>query len=182
MPERIVFNDASLPFPPNSDPGDHLKVFFAILKKANDAQVSLDRANGAEDRWSALIYSEQFSFGEWLNTRLDQEERRQIKNVMTKVACPLNTEALDVIKDRIFVLKEDDAITTDALGFASVKGASCISFKSHERWRKVILEITEMSSDEGRELTLHHEIKNISDVCHMEPFLDKIRIDREENV
>lgn len=182
MADRIIFNDASLPFPPNSDPSDHLKDFFAILKKANDAQVALDRATGAEVHWSALIYSEQFSFSKWLNTTLDSEERRQIKSVMTKVACPLNSEAKKVIEDRIFVLTEDDAITTDALGFASVRGASCISFRSHERWRKVILEITEMCSHEGRELTLSHGVNNISEVCHIDPFIDKIRIGREENV
>lgn len=182
MPERLIFNDASLPFPPNSDPGDHLKEFFAILQRANDAQVSLDRAAGAEGHWSALVYSEKFSFGEWLNSRLDQEERRRIKNLMTKVACPLNSEAEKVIRDRIYVLKDDDAIAADALGFASVKGATSISFSSHERWRKVILEITEMYAEAGKELTLQHEVANICEVCHVGPFLDKIRAIREGNV
>lgn len=182
MPERLILNDASLPFPPDSDPGDHLREFFALLKRADDAQVSIDRAAGAEGRWSDLVYSEQFSFGEWLNSRLDQEERRQIKSLMTKVACPLSSEAEKFIRDRIFVLKEDDAIATDALGFASVKGATSISFNSHERWRKVILEITEMYVEAGNELTLQHEIENICEVCHIEPFLDKIRNIREENL
>lgn len=179
MPERIIFNDASLPFSPNDDPGTHLQEFFTILKKTNDAQVPLDRAVGAEGRWSALVYSENFSFGEWLNNGLDRDERRRIKNVMTKVACPLNPEAEEIIRERIFVLKEDDTITTDALGFASTIAAPSLSFPSHDRWRKEILEVLEMNGDGQEELTCHHEIRNISTVCHVEPFLREIRINRQ---
>lgn len=181
MAECIIFNDASLPFPPGIDPGDHIKLFFSLLKRANDAQVSLDRAAGSEGHWSALIYSESFSFGEWLNHSLDREERRRVKNIMTKVARPLNPEAKDIIRDRIFVLKEDDAITTNALGFASVKGASCVSFKSHQRWLKETVEIIEMRAGGESETTHNHEVANISEVAQIEPFLDNIRTLREEN-
>lgn len=179
MAECIIFNDVSLPFSQGTDFSKFLQNFFTILKKTNDAQVPLTRADEAKGRWSALIYSESFNFGEWLNNSLDRDERRRIKNVMTKVACPLNAEAEKIIGGGIFVLKEDDTITTDALGVASVLNVPCLSFPSHDRWRKGIVEILEVKTVDGTEITRQLNVKNITTICDIEQFIDGIRKSRQ---
>lgn len=170
MSECIVFNDASLPFPPEVDPSEHLLEFFSILKKANDAQIYLDRANEADCHWGALDYSSTFSFGEWLNNRLNPDERLNIKNVMSKISCPFNPEAKKNLMECAFALKDEDTITTDALGLASIIGAPSLSFSSHDRWRASLLEIIQVKGDESCYL----KVKNINTVAQAEPFIDEV--------
>lgn len=177
MSECIILNDASLPFPPEINPCLHLSEFFSILKEANDVQILLNRTDQKDYHWSALNYSATFSFGDWLNNGLSTEERLNIKSIMSKIACPINPEAKKILSKCIFVMEEDDTITTDALGIAASFDVPSLSFPSHDRWQKPTLRILQMTADACNLI----EIKNICTVSQASPFFDKARSKLEAN-
>lgn len=172
MTDCLILNDASLPFPDKVDPAPALMEFFKILKMANDVQISFNQTDENQNHWSKLNYSSSFNFGIWLNNTLDDDDRRKIKNILTKIACPFKVEAKEIIQEGAFVLKEDDTIETQALGVAGILRLPSISFGSNEKWERDSIEIYGVTNDSCFELQVKNICKTVQAETHFQEVME----------
>lgn len=149
MNNSVVFNDASLPFPVDTEPYDEIFDFFKSLNVLSKAQISIVNKDEVTSNWADLDYAEGFNFGIWINNHLDRDEKLFVSNIMSKVDCPFSEGAQKFLKSRIFVLASDDTIDVDAFGYASHLGVPAVSFASNQIWLQYQCCIVEHYSEDA---------------------------------
>ncbi len=176
MNSDVVFNDASLPFPIDLENQQEILNFFKSLSILSRAQISIIKKDGVPSRWADLDYAVGFSFGSWMNNSLDHDQKLFVKNTMSKVDCPVSTDARKFLEPRVFVLACDDTIDVDAMGYASYLNVAGVSFASNAIWSQDEFRIVEHFNDEAPN---EKTVQNIGTCDRAKEWVDRVSAARQ---
>lgn len=177
----LIINDASLPFSSSLDCGNNIDEFFDIIYSANHKGIQFNRGDELEGSWNSLIYAEGFELGQWINNITSADRRRLIKDLMSKVKCPLVPNIQNLHQDKIFVLSSDQDIEVKALGIASIQRTHGVSFASHDNWKSETIDIIKIWDDQGTVQEEQLTVSNIFSKVHLKRFLVGFEADKQRN-
>jgi hypothetical protein len=183
MSDSLIINDASLPFSSDIECKNKLEDFFQIIHHANSAGISFNHADERHGNWNALNYAEGFIFGEWIN-RIDNLNSLIVKNVISKVHCPLvelEEDILEILSGMLFMLSYDRSIEVTSLGVASNIDSHAISFLSHNNWASNPISIVRQweENEEWKEQLV--DVPNISSLEHLKVYIAELENERQKN-
>ena len=164
MSKNIIINNESLPFETDCDCQEHLTTFFKIVFRANLKGATFSRPDEQAGDWNTLNYASGFIFNEWIN-RIDRDTASIIKNVVSKVPCPLvqfNDDLHAVFDSTLFVLSADKDIDAQSLGIASCLNSHAISFLSKTCWSQIPISITKQWDESGTTKEEFLDVPNIT--------------------
>lgn len=184
MFDALVLNEASLPFNSQDECENSIDKFFELLHEANLHKIKFVRVGG-EGNWSRLNYANNFIFGQWLNDIPDKERQRQVKSVLSNVACPLvdiniNSQGVSA-SDILFLLNGDDNLEVSGLGFASLNNYHGLSFSSGNGWMESSISIVKLwylNSVEQRDIL---NVPNVSTIDQLRSFIVEFENQRKKN-
>ena len=183
MSNRLIINDASLPFSSDIECNNKLESFFKIIHHADSAGISFNQADERHGNWNALNYAKGFIFGEWIN-RIDKTSALIVKNVISKVDCPLiefEENIRETLGSILFMLSSDRSIEVTSLGLASIIDLHAISFPSHNKWVSNPISIVRQweENQEWQEQLL--DVPNISSLDHLKSYIAELDHKRQQN-
>ena len=186
MSTDIVFNDISLPFQDTATCQEKLPIFFSLLSKLMREGVDVVRmSERIGDNWFNITYAENFNFSQWLNNCTDKDLQRRIKSIATRASFFEEVEMVlfNEYENCDFFLKEVDGKRAIALGAASLLNLFAISFCSSSKWVENRIEIVkyQIASQVGNIIEKTCWVCNISIKEHFQPYIDKIRDERQES-
>lgn len=183
MSNRLIINDASLPFSSDIECNNKLESFFKIIHHADSAGISFNQADERHGNWNALNYAEGFIFGEWIN-RIDKTSSLIVKNVISKVDCPLiefEENIRDTLGSIIFMLSSDRSIEVTSLGLASIIDLHAVSFPSHNKWVSNPIPIVRQWEENNEWQEQLIDVPNISSLDHLKSFIAELDNKRQQN-
>jgi hypothetical protein len=183
MSDSLIINDASLPFSSDIECENKLEAFFQIIHHADSAGISFNHAGERHGNWNALNYAEGFMFGEWIN-HIDKDASLIVKNVISKVCCPLielEEDERRALNDMLFVLSSDRSVDVTSLGVASNIESYAISFLSHNNWSSNPISIVRQwdENEEWKEQLV--DVPNISSLEHLKVYIAELENERQKN-
>lgn len=183
MSDSLIINDASLPFSSDIECKNKLEAFFQIIHHADSAGISFNHADERHGNWNALNYAEGFIFGEWIN-RIDNLNSLIVKNVISKVHCPLvelEEDILKILSGMLFMLSYDRSIEVTSLGVASNIDSHAISFLSHNNWASNPISIVRQWEENGEWKEQLVDVPNISSLEHLKVYIAELEYERQKN-
>lgn len=183
MSNNLIINNASLPFSSDIECKNKLEDFFEIIHHADSAGISFNQADERHGNWNALNYAEGFIFGEWIN-RIDNTNSLIVKNVISKVHCPLielEEDMREALDGMLFVLSCDRNVEVTSLGVASNIDLYAISFLSHNNWASNSISIVRQweENKEWKEQVV--EVPHISSLDHLKSYIAELERERQKN-
>ncbi|MCF6345245.1 MAG: hypothetical protein L3J00_02105 [Thiomicrorhabdus sp.] len=183
MSNSVIINDESLPFSSTVDCQNKLEDFFELIHYADSARVNFNQADNRHGNWNTLNYAEGFIFGKWIN-HLDKDISLIVKNVISKVHCPLielEEDKREALRDMLFMLSSDRSIEVTSLGIASHIESYAISFLSHKNWLSNPISIVRQwqENEEWKEQSV--DVPNISSLEHLKAYIAELENERQKN-
>lgn len=183
MSNRLIINDASLPFSSDIECNNKLEAFFKIIHYADSEGICFNQADERHGNWNALNYAEGFIFGEWIN-RIDNTSALIVKNVISKVPCPLielEERILAVSGSMLFMLSCDRNVEVTSLGLASIIDLHTISFLSHNNWASNPISIVRQWAENQEWKEQLVDVPNISSLDHLKYYIAELDHKRRQN-
>jgi len=183
MKGSLIFNDASLPFTSEGDCNNKLANFFEIIHLADAKGIKFYNTDETHEKWSLINYSEGFSFGEWLD-KLDHNSSLIVKNVISKVKCPIlqTTEDIEIaIDSTLYLLEHDRDIDVKSLGLTSKVDGKAISAPSQEYWMCNPIPIIRQWDEQGQWEEERLDVSNIYCKEALNSCIEEIELLRQSN-
>jgi hypothetical protein len=178
----LIINEVSLPFLSKDECTNKLNQVFKIIHLADFEGIGFNHAVQPHGNWNTLHYADSFIFSEWIN-QLDSDNAMLVKNVLSKVDCPL-VELVDDSRDALggllFSLSYDCNIEVASLGVAANVGSHALSFPSHEQWLHNPIPIIKnwVDNNEWQEELIN--VPNIYSLEHLKVYIADLTIDRQQ--